>query len=127
MTTLSMGTKTWVLLNNSRVVKEIMAKRAAITHERPSFPIAGALVSRNNKRLFLQKTETWKHGRRILHRVLLGPAAKSHGEIIEEASLGLLRACLDHPEAWVSTQLHAHYLTYLCVLPCGPQSLGQVL
>lgn len=97
-----MGTKTWVLLNTSRVVNEIIAKRAALTHERPFFPIAGGLVSRGNKRLFLQKTEDWKDGRKILHRVLLGAASRGHGQIVESASLGLLRACRDAPEAWVS-------------------------
>lgn len=106
MTTLSMGTKTWVLLNSRRVVREIMGKRAAITHERPSFPIAGGLVSRNNRRLFLQKTEDWKHGRRVLHRALMGPAAKHHGDIIEDVSLGFLWACLNYPEAWVSAPFH---------------------
>ena len=44
MTTLSVGTKTWVLLNSSRVANEIIAKRAAITHERPYFPVAGAVT-----------------------------------------------------------------------------------
>lgn len=101
MTTLNMGTKTWVLLNSSRVVSEIIAKRAALTHERPFFPISGGLVSRGNKRLFLKKTEDWKQGRKILHRVLMGATSRNHGQIIERASLGLLRACLDEPEKWV--------------------------
>lgn len=33
MTTLDLGSKTWVLLNSPRVVKEIIAKNAAVTHE----------------------------------------------------------------------------------------------
>ena len=35
MTTLQMGSSTWVLLNNNRIVQEIIAKRGHITSERP--------------------------------------------------------------------------------------------
>ena len=99
MTTLKMGTKTWVLLNSSRVVNEIISKRATKTHERPFFPIAGELVSRN-KRLFLLKTEDWREGRRLLHQLFMGASSKNHGQLIEQASLELLQAYVDHPKAW---------------------------
>ncbi|KAI0404424.1 cytochrome P450 [Xylaria palmicola] len=99
MTTLSMGTRTWVLLNSERVLNEIIAKRASVTHERPDFPIAGGLVSRNH-RLFLQKTENWREGRRLLHQLMTGEGSKSHSSLTEEASLGLLQAYLDEPDAW---------------------------
>ncbi|OTA69206.1 cytochrome P450 2C31 [Hypoxylon sp. EC38] len=105
-TTLSMGTKTWVLLNSGRVVNEIIAKRASITHERPYFPIAGTLVSRN-KRVFLQKTEEWRESRRLLHQLLMGGGSKDHGRLIELASLGLLRSYLDEPKEW-----YAHNYRY---------------
>ncbi|KAI1176019.1 cytochrome P450 [Nemania sp. FL0916] len=99
MTTLSMGTKTWVLLNNERVLNEIIAKRASITHERPFFPIASGLVSRGH-RLFLQKTEQWREGRRLLHQLMMGEGSKTHSSLVDEASVGLLKAYLDEPEAW---------------------------
>ncbi|KAI1142680.1 cytochrome P450 2C31 [Hypoxylon sp. FL0543] len=98
-TTLSMGTKTWVLLNSGRVVNEIIAKRASITHERPYFPVAGELVSRN-KRVFLQKTEEWRESRRLLHQLLMGAGSKDHGRVVELASLGLLRSYLNEPKEW---------------------------
>ncbi|CAJ2509532.1 Uu.00g145580.m01.CDS01 [Anthostomella pinea] len=101
MTTLSMGTKTWVLLNSSRVVNEIIAKRAGITHERPYFPIASGLVSQD-KRVFLLKTDDWREGRRLLHRLMMGAGAKNHGDLAEVASLGLLKAYLDEPKEWYS-------------------------
>ncbi|KAI0120265.1 cytochrome P450 2C31 [Hypoxylon sp. NC0597] len=106
LTTLSMGTKTWILLNSGRVVNEIIAKRANITHERPYFPIAGTLVSRN-KRVFLQKTEEWRESRRLLHQLLMGAGSKDHGSLVELASLGLLRSYLNEPEAW-----YAHNYRY---------------
>ncbi|KAK3945718.1 cytochrome P450, partial [Diplogelasinospora grovesii] len=108
MTTLSMGTKTWVLLNTSRVVNEMIAKRASMTHERPYFPIAGGLVSRGNKRLFLQKTEDWREGRRLIHSLMMSPSTSStHPQIIESSSLGLLKSYLDHPDRW-----YAHHYRY---------------
>ncbi|KAI0099068.1 cytochrome P450 [Nemania sp. FL0031] len=106
MTTLSMGTKTWVLLNSERVLNEIIAKRAGVTHERPYFPIAGGLVSRNY-RLFLQKTEKWREGRRLLHQLMMGEHSKAHSNLAEETSLGLLQAYLDEPNAW-----YAHNYRY---------------
>ncbi|KAI8945648.1 cytochrome P450 [Xylaria longipes] len=106
MTTLSMGTRTWVLLNTQRVLNEIIAKRASITHERPYFPIAGGLVSRDH-RLFLQKTDQWREGRRLLHQLMTGEGSKFHSSFAEEASLGLLKACLDEPDAW-----YAHNYRY---------------
>lgn len=94
-----MGTKTWVLLNSERVVNEIMAKRAAITHERPHFPIAGTLVSRN-KRQFLQKTQDWREGRKLIHGLIMGADSKAHGAVVEEVSLCLLTSYLDSPRTW---------------------------
>ncbi|KAH9896195.1 cytochrome P450 2C31 [Xylariomycetidae sp. FL2044] len=111
MTTLSMGTQTWVLLNSSRVVDEIITKRAAITHERPYFPVAGGLVSRN-KRTFLKKTDKWRGERRLLHNLIMGSTSKVHGKLVEEASLGLLTAYLDESEAW-----YAHHYRYAaCIM-----------
>ncbi|KAL7624645.1 hypothetical protein AAE478_006215 [Parahypoxylon ruwenzoriense] len=94
-----MGTRTWVLINSGRVLNEILAKRTKFTHDRPWLPIAGGLVSRD-LRPFLKKAADWKAGRRLVHHLLMGPRSKDHGSIIEDASLGLLLAYLDEPEAW---------------------------
>ncbi len=101
-----MGTKTWVLLNSGRVLNEIIAKRAGIVHERPYFPVAGGLVSRN-LRLFLQRTEDWREGRRLLHQLMMGPRSKNHGQLVELESLRLLKDYLEEPEAW-----YAHHYRY---------------
>lgn len=106
MTTLSMGSKTWVLLNTERVVNELIAKRASVTNERPDFPISGELVSRN-KRFVLQKTSIWKEPRHLMHQLIMGPSARQHQQIIETASLGLLKLYLDDPAAWF-----AHHYRY---------------
>ncbi|KAI0900260.1 cytochrome P450 2C31 [Annulohypoxylon nitens] len=99
LTTLSMGSRTWVLINSSRMINEILAKRTKYTHDRPWLPIAGGLVSRE-LRPFLKNATDWRDGRRLVHQFLMGPRSKDHGNIIEDASLGLLQAYLDEPEAW---------------------------
>lgn len=65
MTTLHLGSKTWVLLNSQRVVEEVIAKRGSITHERPHMPVASGLVSRDS-RFFLQRTARWAEARRVI-------------------------------------------------------------
>ncbi|KAI0018399.1 cytochrome P450 2C31 [Xylariomycetidae sp. FL0641] len=94
MTTLSMGTRTWVLLNSTRAVNELIAKRTSYTHERPHLPIAGELVSKN-MRPFLKRAADWKEGRLLLHRAVMGGTVfQDHRRVIEDVSLGLLRAYL---------------------------------
>jgi len=99
MVTLQMGSKTWVLLNSERVVTEIIAKRGAITHERPYFPIAGGLVSQD-RRTVLRQTADWTEDRRVMHQLLNGSALKIYGEWQEIESLQLLAAYVHRPCKW---------------------------
>lgn len=99
MTTLKMGTRTWVFLNSHRVVKEIIAKQAGATGERPDFPVAAGLVSHHN-RTVLKKTEQWKEGRQLMHHLLSGTATKTYGHILEEESTRLLGNYLHSPDQW---------------------------
>lgn len=102
MTTLQMGSSTWVLLNNNRVVHEIIAKRGHITSERPYFPIASGLVSRG-QRTVLRQTAQWTEGRRVMHALLSNSnALKSYGEWIELESAQLLSEYLCTPRQWYS-------------------------
>jgi hypothetical protein len=65
MTTLHMGSRTWVLLNSDRVVSDIILKQGKITTERPYMPIASGLVS-NDKRTVIRQTAYWLEGRRVM-------------------------------------------------------------
>lgn len=106
MTTLHMGSKTWVLLNSNRVVEELISKRGSVTHERPYMPVASGLVSRGN-RYFLQETKKWAEARRVIHHLLSGSAAKACGEWQELESVQLLAAYLYRPREW-----YAHHYRY---------------
>lgn len=101
MTTLSMGSKTWILLNSNRVVMEIISKRGSITHERPIMPVASELISRG-KRNVLRQTPQWAEGRRLMHHLLNGSQLKMYGEWQELESVRLLAACLFRPHRWYS-------------------------
>lgn len=106
MTTLKMGAKTWVFLNNNRVVTEIISKRGNITGERPYLPVASGLVSRH-KRTVLRQTAQWTEGRRVMQRLLNGTALESYGGWQELESVHLLAACLCRPSKW-----NSHHLRY---------------
>ena len=99
MTTLHMGTKTWVVLNNARVINEIIAKRGTITHERPYMPVASGLISRDH-RLVLQSSAQRAEGRRIAHHLLSGSAVKTYGQWQELESVQLLAEYLFRPQKW---------------------------
>ena len=102
MTTIQMGSSTWVLLNNNRVVQEIIAKRGHVTSERPYFPIASGLVSRG-QRTVLRQTAQWTEGRRVMHPLLSNSnALRSYGEWIELESTQLLAEYLCAPRQWYS-------------------------
>ena len=106
MTTLHLGSKTWVLPNSDRIISEIIAKRGAITSERPFLPIASGLVSRD-KRTVLRQTAQWAEGRRAMHRLPNGAALKTYGEWQELESAQLLAAYLLQPALW-----HKHHFRY---------------
>ncbi|KAJ8130295.1 hypothetical protein O1611_g3339 [Lasiodiplodia mahajangana] len=99
MTTLHMGSKTWIVLNSDRVVSELIAKRGKITNERPYMPVASDLVS-NGKRSVIRQEEEWKEGRRVMHQLLSGSNLKVYAGMQELESIDLLRLYLGEPELW---------------------------
>ena len=106
MTTLHLGSQTWVLLNTDRVASDIIAKRSKVTNERPYMPVAGGLVS-NNKRAVLRQAAEWTEGRRVMHHLLSGSALKVYGEWQELESLQLVLSYLKEPKQW-----YAHHFRY---------------
>lgn len=106
MTTVTLGSKTWVLLNTPRVVNEIIAKRGSITHQRPPMPIASDLISQG-KRSVLRPTADWVEGRRVMNHLLNGSPLKTYGEWQELESVQMLASYLFQPERW-----YAHHYRY---------------
>ncbi|KAJ5780066.1 cytochrome P450 [Penicillium paradoxum] len=101
MTTLHMGSKTWVMLNSKRVVAEIIAKRGTITNGRSPMPVASGIVSRNGRSLLLPPSG-WTEKRRVMHSLLSGTALKQYGSWQELESTQLLAEYLYKPKRWYS-------------------------
>ncbi|BCS21142.1 cytochrome P450 [Aspergillus puulaauensis] len=99
MTTLHLGSKTWVLLNSKRVVSEVIAKRGALTNGRSPMPIASGIVSRNARSLLLPPSG-WTEKRRVMHSLLSGTALKQYGSWQELESTQMLAEYLFQPERW---------------------------
>ncbi|KAE8408570.1 cytochrome P450 [Aspergillus pseudonomiae] len=88
MTTIHLGSKTWVLLNSKRVVSEIIAKRGSLTNGRSPMPIASGIVSRNGQK------------RRVMHSLLSGSALKQYGSWQELESTQMLAEYHFYPRLW---------------------------
>ncbi|KAJ6495317.1 cytochrome P450 [Mycena sanguinolenta] len=101
LTTLRMGSRTWVSLNSDRVVGDILMKKGKITNERPPMPIASDLVS-NSKRTVIRQEKEWKEGRRVMHFLLSGANLRVYAELQELESKEMLRNYLKTPELWSS-------------------------
>lgn len=106
MTTLTLGSKTWVFLNSPRVVNEIISKRSSITHERPPMPIASEIVSKGKRNVILPTAESVE-GRRVLQHLLSGSPLKTYGEWQESESVQMLASYLFEPERW-----YVHHYRY---------------
>lgn len=99
MTTLHLGSKTWILLNSHRVVSEIIAKRGSATNTRSPMPVSSGVVSRDGRSLVLPQ-ETWAERRRVMHSLLSGSALKQYGEWQELESTQMMAEYLFQPHLW---------------------------
>ncbi|GLI76682.1 hypothetical protein PoHVEF18_004958 [Penicillium ochrochloron] len=99
MTTLHLGSKTWILLNSKRVVSEIIAKRGSLTNGRSPIPIASGIVGRNGRSLLLPPSQ-WTENRRVMHSLLSGTAMKQYGSWQELESTQMLAEYYFQPQRW---------------------------
>lgn len=99
MTTLHLGSKTWVLLNTHRVTNEIIAKRGSQTNTRSPMPISSGLVSQDRRSLILPM-EQWTERRRVMHGLLNGTALRQYGEWQEQESTQMMAEYVFRPEKW---------------------------
>ncbi|KAM3422851.1 hypothetical protein BST61_g333 [Cercospora zeina] len=99
MTTLHMGSTLYVLLNTNRVTKEIIDKRAKVTHERPHMPISGTLISKG-MRSVTQPTSIWSELRKQMRPLLNDVWTKKFEAWQDYESMHLLRSYIDDPSRW---------------------------
>ncbi|KAI9654497.1 MAG: hypothetical protein M1821_006587 [Bathelium mastoideum] len=101
MTTLHMGAKTWVVLNDDKAISDIINKHGKITNERPEMPIAGGLVSQN-LRTVIRQTAPWTEGRRVMQHLFNSTTLRTYGNWQDIESSLLLSSLLQNPEKWYS-------------------------
>lgn len=107
MTTLHLGSKTFVLINSSRVAAEIFNKRGSITNERSSYPVSSGIISHGHRRSLLMHQAAWAEPRRVMHSLLSGSHLKQYGTWQELESTQLLAEYLLQPKQW-----HRHHYRY---------------
>ncbi|KAJ5158164.1 uncharacterized protein N7500_007815 [Penicillium coprophilum] len=99
MTTIHLGSKTWVLLNSQRVVSELIAKRGSLTNGRSPMPVASGIISRDGRSVLLPPNG-WTEKRRVMHSLLSGTALNQYAAWQELESTQLLAEYLYQPELW---------------------------
>ncbi|KIW50490.1 hypothetical protein PV05_09294 [Exophiala xenobiotica] len=102
MFTCSIGGKTWVFLNSSRVVNDLMEKRSAIYSSRQYMPMASGVISGGNRILLMPYGERWRTLRKIMHSILNKQNAPVFAPFQDVESKHLLYDFLHHPELWYS-------------------------
>lgn len=99
MTTVHLGSKTWIFLNSQRVVSEVIAKRGTMTNGRSPMPVASGIVSRYGRSLLLPPSG-WTERRRVMHHLLSGSALQQYGEWQELESIQMLAEYIKQPGRW---------------------------
>ena len=99
MTTLHLGSKTWIMLNSQRVASEIISKRGSATNTRDDKPISSGIISKDRRSLVLPQ-EAWTERRRVMHSLLNGSSLRQYGEWQEEESTQMMAEYLFQPAGW---------------------------
>lgn len=100
MMTLRMGRRDFVYLNSSRVVQDILVKRAGQTSGRPRQPLAMDLLSGGNRIVLMQYGERWRKLRKIMHSMLSITAVQKWAPYQEVETRQLLHYYLHNPDGF---------------------------
>ncbi|KAF2795132.1 cytochrome P450 [Melanomma pulvis-pyrius CBS 109.77] len=100
MFTCSFGGNTWVFLNSSRVVSDLMERRAAIYCSRPPFPMTQGIMSGDSRIVLMPYNDRWRELRKIMHNILSGRSQDIFKPYQDLESRHLLYDYLHHPDKW---------------------------
>lgn len=100
--TCRIGGSTWVFLNSSRVVNDLMEKRSAIYSSRQHMPFASGLLSSESRMLLMPYGERWRLLRKVLHSVLNKQNMPVFEPYQDVESRHMLYDFLVHGEVWYS-------------------------
>lgn len=89
-----------MFLNSSRVVTDLMERRAAIYSSRPRFPMTQGIMSRDSRIVLMPSDERWKMLRKIMHGILSVRALDVFMPFQDLESKNLLWDYLETPYRW---------------------------
>ncbi|PSN73006.1 cytochrome P450 [Corynespora cassiicola Philippines] len=100
--TCKFGNTTWVFLNSSRTVNDLLERRAALYSSRPKFPMTQDIMSGGSRIVLMPYDSKWKLQRKIMHRVL---TARQDDVFMPFQDLESKHLCWDYlekPDRWWS-------------------------
>lgn len=100
--TCKFGGSTWVFLNSSRVVNDLMERRAALYCSRPPFPMTQGIMSGNSRIVLMPYDERWRLLRKIMHQILSARQQDVFKPFQDLESKHLLWDYLHKPHRWFS-------------------------
>jgi hypothetical protein len=99
--TCQIGSNTWIFLNSSRVVRDLLEKRAPIYSSRPAFPMTQDVLSGGCRMVLMPYSEKWRALRKVMHQVLNTRQADHQFRPYQDLeSKQLLYDYLHRPEKW---------------------------
>ncbi|KAG8629890.1 hypothetical protein KVT40_001509 [Elsinoe batatas] len=100
MFTVQLGTKDWVFLNSSRVVNELMEKRASNYSSRMEQPMVQDIISGGRRIVMMPYNERWRALRKIMHSILNSTHLNLYAEYQDLETKQLLWDYLQEPTNW---------------------------
>ncbi|KAH8587938.1 cytochrome P450 [Bisporella sp. PMI_857] len=102
MFTVKLNGQTWVFLNSSRVVYDLMERRAGIYCSRPPFPMTQGIMSGDSRTVLMPYGEKWREVRKVMHNILGSRQLNLYKAFQELESRHLLYDYLHNPDRWFS-------------------------
>ena len=100
--TCKFGSATWVFLNSSRVVNDLLERRAAIYSSRPPFPMTQGIMSGDSRIVLMPYNERWRMLRKIMHQILSSRQQDVFKPFQDLESKNLCWDYLQNPSRWWS-------------------------
>lgn len=100
MFTVKFGGTTWVFLNSSRVVTDLLERRAAVYSSRPPFPMTQDIMSGGSRIVLMLYGDRWRRTRKIMHQILSTRQKDVFQPFQDLESKNLLYDYLHKPDKW---------------------------
>ncbi|KAH7000801.1 cytochrome P450 [Ilyonectria destructans] len=94
------GEITWVFLNSSRVVTDLLERRAALYCSRPPFPMTQSIMSGDSRIVLMPYNQRWRVLRKIMHQILSARALDVFMPFQDLESKNLIWDYLETSDRW---------------------------